>query len=102
MNTGLQLKRRCLNGLNKMAETVHLYTSAILDVLNRIVETQSEQIERAAAIVADAVARDGILYTFGTGHSHVIAEDAAYRAGGLVPVDAILEDSLTGHHKVRQ
>jgi uncharacterized phosphosugar-binding protein len=85
-----------------MAETVYLYTSAILDVLNRIVETQTDQIERAAVIVADAVARDGILYTFGTGHSHVIAEDVAYRAGGLVSVDAILEDSLTGHHKVRQ
>ncbi len=85
-----------------MPETASLYTSAIQTVLQRIVETQMDPIERAAVIVADAVARDGLLYTFGTGHSHIIAEDVAYRAGGLVPVDAILEDSLTGHKKVRQ
>ena len=85
-----------------MPETASVYTSAILSVLQRIIETQMDPIERAAVIIADAVARDGILYTFGTGHSHIIAEDVAYRAGGLVSVDAILEDSLTGHHKVRQ
>jgi uncharacterized phosphosugar-binding protein len=32
----------------------------------------------------------------------VIAEDVAYRAGGLAPLDAILEPSLTGHEKVSQ
>nr|MBC7243818.1 SIS domain-containing protein [Chloroflexota bacterium] len=78
------------------------YTKVVQEVLQRIVETQMEQIERAAKIAADAIAQDGILYTFGTGHSHVIAEDVAYRAGGLAPVDAILEPSLTGHSKVWQ
>jgi uncharacterized phosphosugar-binding protein len=78
------------------------YTQAMLSVLQRIVESQMDEIERAAQIVAAAIAADGVLYTFGTGHSHVIAEDVAYRAGGLAPVDAILEASLTGHEKVRQ
>jgi uncharacterized phosphosugar-binding protein len=59
-----------------------------------------DEIEHAAAIIAEALANDGILYTFGTGHSHVIAEDVAFRAGGLAPVDAILEPSLTGHQQV--
>lgn len=85
-----------------MANKALEYTKVIQDVLQRIVETQMEQIERAAEIAADAIAQDGILYTFGTGHSHVIAEDVAYRAGGLAPVDAILEPSLTGHTKVWQ
>lgn len=89
-------------GIANMSEAAYLYTSAIQSILQRIVETQMDQIERAAEIVADTVAHDGILYTFGTGHSHVIAEDVAYRAGGVAPVDAILEDSLTGHKKVRQ
>jgi uncharacterized phosphosugar-binding protein len=78
------------------------YTQAMLAALQRIVEDQMEAIAGAARIVAEAIAADGILYTFGTGHSHVIAEDVAYRAGGLAPVDAILEASLTGHEKVRQ
>ena len=78
------------------------YYQAIQSILQRIVESQMGQIERAAQLITEAVAQDGIVYTFGTGHSHVIAEDVAYRAGGLVPVDAILEASLTGHEKVRQ
>lgn len=85
-----------------MANKALEYAKAVQDVLQRIVETQMRQIERAAQIAADAIAQDGILYTFGTGHSHVIAEDVAYRAGGLAPVDAILEPSLTGHTKVWQ
>lgn len=85
-----------------MANKALEYAKAVQDVLQRIVETQMGQIERAAQIAADAIAQDGILYTFGTGHSHVIAEDVAYRAGGLAPVDAILEPSLTGHTKVWQ
>jgi uncharacterized phosphosugar-binding protein len=78
------------------------YATAMQVVLQRIVDTQMDAIGRAAEMIADALARDGILYTFGTGHSHVIAEDVAYRAGGLGPVDAILEPSLTGHRKVVQ
>ncbi|MGC8787651.1 MAG: sugar isomerase domain-containing protein [Anaerolineae bacterium] len=85
-----------------MTNQAQEYAKAIQDVLQRIIETQMGQIERAAQIAADAIAQDGILYTFGTGHSHVIAEDVAYRAGGLAPVDAILEPSLTGHSKVWQ
>ena len=78
------------------------YAHAMQAVLDRIVEQEMGKILQAADVIANAVAQDGILYTFGTGHSHVVAEDVAYRAGGLVPVDAILEASLTGHEKVRQ
>jgi len=76
------------------------YTTSMQALLQGIVETQMDKIERAAEIIAVAIANDGLLYTFGTGHSHVIAEDVAYRAGGLAPVDAILEPSLTGHQQV--
>ena len=85
-----------------MADKGLEYTRSVQALLEEIVATQMDAIGRAARLVADAVAGDGIVYTFGTGHSHVIAEDAAYRAGGLAPVDAILEASLTGHEKVRQ
>jgi uncharacterized phosphosugar-binding protein len=78
------------------------YTKAIQDIIEKVIATQMDAIQEAAEIVAETVANDGILYTFGTGHSHVIAEDVAYRAGGLAPVDAILEASLTGHEKVFQ
>jgi uncharacterized phosphosugar-binding protein len=85
-----------------MVNKAQEYATAVQTILQRIVATQMDPIERAAEIVATAIANDGIVYTFGTGHSHVIAEDVAYRAGGLAPLDAILEPSLTGHEKVSQ
>ncbi len=85
-----------------MKEKALEYAHAMQAVLDSVVEQEMGKILQAADVIANAVAQDGILYTFGTGHSHVIAEDVAYRAGGLVPVDAILEASLTGHEKVRQ
>jgi uncharacterized phosphosugar-binding protein len=83
-----------------MANAALAYASALQGVLQRVVESQMAEIERAASILAESIGQDGIVYTFGTGHSHVIAEDVAYRAGGLAPVDAILEPSLTGHQQV--
>ena len=83
-----------------MGNQVTAYASRIQEILDGILSTQMEAILEAARIVAEAVAQDGILYTFGTGHSHVIAEDICSRAGGLAPVDAILEPSLTGNQQV--
>jgi uncharacterized phosphosugar-binding protein len=78
------------------------YMHEIQNKLQHIADVGMENILAAARIAADTVEQDGILYTFGTGHSHVICEDVSYRAGGLVPVDAINEDGLTGNHKVVQ
>jgi uncharacterized phosphosugar-binding protein len=78
------------------------YAHSIQALLAVVDDEELSKILQAAEVIANVVAQDGILYTFGTGHSHIVAEDVAYRAGGLVPVDAILEAALTGHEKVRQ
>jgi uncharacterized phosphosugar-binding protein len=78
------------------------YSRAVQAILQKVLDTQLDQLDQAAQILADVVAGDGIIYTYGTGHSHMVAEDAAYRAGGLAPVDCILEASLTGHEKIVQ
>lgn len=79
-----------------MTSILEEYGRRARELIARVVETQEEAITGAAEMVADTVAAGGVVFTFGTGHSHCIAEDAVYRAGGLVPVDAILEPSLTG------
>jgi uncharacterized phosphosugar-binding protein len=78
------------------------YTGNITNLIKKISYSQADSMRKAARMMANAVKNDGIVYTFGTGHSHIIAEDVAYRAGGLVPVDAILEPSLTGHQQVHK
>ena len=50
--------------------------------------------------MAEAIAAGGLVRVFGTGHSRLIAEEIFYRAGGLAPIDAILEDGVSGYHDV--
>ena len=54
-------------------------------------------IVQAGKVIADAIAQGGTLHIFGTGHSHMLAEELYIRAGGLACVNAILEPSLMLH-----
>ncbi|PTX53992.1 putative phosphosugar-binding protein [Melghirimyces profundicolus] len=56
---------------------------------------QVHSIDEGAGLIADAIKQDGVLHVFGCGHSQMYAEEIFYRAGGLVPVNPILESSLS-------
>ncbi len=73
------------------------YLKSVQQTLDQVEKTQLEAIGRAADAIAEAIGNGGRLHIFGTGHSHIIAEEAFYRAGGLVPVNAILEPALMLH-----
>jgi uncharacterized phosphosugar-binding protein len=70
------------------------YLDALLVLVTRIRQEQSAEIRRAAELVADTLAIDGLVHTFGTGHSHLLAEEAFFRAGGLVAVNPIRDHRL--------
>jgi uncharacterized phosphosugar-binding protein len=70
------------------------YIEQIQQLLDRIRVGQAAAIRAAGAMVAETLEHSGIIHTFGTGHSHMIAEEAFFRAGGLVPVNAILDGRL--------
>lgn len=74
------------------------YITNIQYLVNRVLETQLDKIDEAGAIVANTVTSHGFVYTFGTGHSHMMAEELFYRAGGLARVYPILEDALMLHN----
>lgn len=73
------------------------YLGQVDKVLKNVMETQCDKIEQAARIVGDSLSQDGMLYVFGCGHSHIIGEDLFYRAGGTVPVCAMLDSDLMLH-----
>jgi uncharacterized phosphosugar-binding protein len=77
-------------------ELTATFFAKINELLEKVEQTQKNNIKKAAEIVAKTIENNGIVYTFGTGHSHCVAEEVIYRAGGLAPFDAILEPSLTG------
>ena len=69
------------------------YLDGLLALVTRI-RQEHAQIRQAAELVADTLAIDGIVHTFGTGHSHLLAEEAFFRAGGLVAVNPIPDRRL--------
>lgn len=73
------------------------YFDRNIEILQTIRATQREKILQAAQVAADTICKDGILYIFGCGHSHLIAMDNFYRAGGLCNVCPILDADLMLH-----
>lgn len=73
------------------------YIEEIQRLVDLVPAAQAEPMERAAKLIANALCGEGYVFTFGTGHSHLLAEEIFYRAGGLARVCPILEDSLMLH-----
>lgn len=68
------------------------YRKAIGALLEQIETTQMPAIERGAKILARAVAEDKLIHVIGPGgHSNMAVEEVFWRAGGLVPVNAMLD-----------
>ncbi len=70
------------------------YFDLVIDLLLRLRESQRAAIAAAADAVAASLRAGGVVHLFGTGHSHMLAEEVFYRAGGLVPIDAMLDASV--------
>ncbi|MCI9573542.1 MAG: SIS domain-containing protein [Lachnospiraceae bacterium] len=73
------------------------YLEEVWGVLSGVAESQRESIVEAARVIADRMERDGMLYVFGCGHSHLVGEDLFYRAGGSAAVCAMLDSDLMLH-----
>lgn len=73
------------------------YLKNIYGLLEKLEKTQEDMIDRVAAACAECIGNGGLLYFFGTGHSHMICEEPFYRAGGLACVYPILETDLMLH-----
>lgn len=67
------------------------------ELLTEVARTQEAAIGHAGETVARSLLDGGMWYVFGTGHSHFIGEEVYYRAGGLIPVKALLFPALMQH-----
>ena len=73
------------------------YLAVTQELLARLVDHEWPNISAAADLLADALERGGTVHAFGTGHSHMLAEELFYRAGGLVRVSPMLFEGLMLH-----
>ena len=73
------------------------YLQRICSMLNDVERDEIDAIQAAAEKTYQSLKNGGLLHVFSTGHSHMIVEELFYRAGGLVPVNPILDNSLMLH-----
>lgn len=60
-------------------ETAKRYFTHVQNKLNEVLEHELSNIELAAEFVVDSYKKGGKFYVFGTGHSHMIAEELYLR-----------------------
>jgi uncharacterized phosphosugar-binding protein len=73
------------------------YMEAMIAAQQALMEREASHIEEAARVITQSLRRDGVLHMFGSGHSHLPAEEAFYRSGGLAAVSPLLDPSLMFH-----
>lgn len=73
------------------------YLRAVQRQIDEVTRSQRAAIETTARWVAEALVQKRYLFVFGTGHSHMLAEELFYRAGGLARVIPILDEPLMLH-----
>lgn len=74
------------------------YLTKITEILQRIEREECGTLAQASRLVADTIKNDGLIFTFGCGHSHLPGLDAFYRAGGLANVSPMLDTDLLLHN----
>ena len=74
------------------------YLQAISELQTRVLVGQRARLLEIAAKMADVTRNDRRIFLFGTGHSHLLAEEGFYRAGGLANVVPMLIEHTMLHH----
>lgn len=70
--------------------TAAAYLADLTIRIGRLLDDNADAIAAAADAIERTAKADGLVYVFGTGHSHTMAEEAHYRAGGLALTVPIL------------
>jgi uncharacterized phosphosugar-binding protein len=87
-----------LNSTSSGAKQASLafYEQAI-NLLQELKRTQADVIQKAAELCADRIARGGLVFLFGNGHSRMMVEEMTPRQGCYVGFVALVETALSNH-----
>ncbi len=73
------------------------FLHTVQDLVSRVLIHQFPAIEQAGEYMAQSMMAGGYVFIFGTGHSHMMAEELFYRAGGHARIYPILDERLMLH-----
>ena len=73
------------------------YIKKTLSLLKKIQLKNNTEIINSAKFFFDSYKNNGLVYIFGTGHSHLLSIDGHYRAGGFAAICPILDERIMLH-----
>src|SRR6478672_11954329 len=76
------------------------YFQEAMTRLRGLLDGQRDELDRAASLCTDAIARDGLVHLFGCGHSRMLCEEMTPRQGCFVGWHTIVELGLTFHNLI--
>lgn len=85
-----------------MENILQKYAQKVADAVEAIA-AEVEAIDKAAELVAEAIARDELVHVIGPGgHSNMAVEEVLWRAGGLAPINAVLDAGTNVIHGAKR
>ncbi len=76
------------------------YYDRTISLLENLRKTQIPHVEAAAEICAERIAKGGLVFLFGAGHSRMMCEEMTPRQGGFVGFYALVEDAVSSHASI--
>ncbi len=80
-----------------MSPVASAYLDNLIERLSALRSALAEPMSRAEDMIVETARRDGRVFVFGTGHSHMLAEEVHYRAGGLAITVPVLASPIMLH-----
>jgi uncharacterized phosphosugar-binding protein len=73
------------------------YFKSISELQSHVINSQQDILDLVAGRMVETIQQGKRIFIFGTGHSHMMAEEAFYRAGGLAAAVPVLMTDLMLH-----
>lgn len=82
---------------DSLGSAADAYFRSVITLLTKLRNTQLPSIIEAAKICADRIAKGGLVFLFGSGHSRMMSEEMTPRQGCFVGFYALVEHSISNH-----
>lgn len=77
-----------------MSDALHSYFSELETIWEKVTQTQSENLEKGARMLADATISDHNIFVFGCSHAGLLAFEMYYRSGGMANINPVRAPGL--------
>ena len=77
-----------------MSINMHNFHDELSRIIDKLYDTQAENIEKAGKICAEAIEKGGVIQVFGSGHSYGFGLEMRNKPGCLYPVHQLMMDSF--------